>query len=59
MSLARTGHSTVQSLQKKNVIESQDVFNEDVDVTLQNVEIVARWRDVKKKVFYVMAKTNR
>ncbi len=59
MSLARTAHSTVQSMQKKNMIESQDIFNEDVDVELQNVEIAARWRDVKKKVFYVLAKTKR
>ena len=54
-----TSHSTVQSMQKKNTIESQDVFNVDVDVELQNVEIVARWRDVKKKVFYVLAKVKR
>ncbi len=59
MSLARTARSTVQSLQKKSVTESQDLFNEDVDVTLQNVEIIARWRDVKKKVFYVLARTQR
>ncbi len=59
MSLARTAHSTVQSLQKKNVNESQDVFNEDVDVALHNVEIMARWRDTKKKVFYVMARVKR
>ncbi len=59
MSLARTAHSNVRSMQKKNMIESQDVFNEDVDVELQNIEIAARWHDVKKKVFYVLAKTKR
>ncbi len=59
MSLARTARSTVKSMQKKNMIESQDVFNEDVDVELQNIEIAARWHDVKKKVFYVLAKTKR
>ena len=59
MALARTVRSTVQSMQKKNVIESQDVFNEDIDVELQHVEFVARWRDVKKKVFYVLAKVRR
>ena len=59
MSLARTSHSTVMSLQKKNAVESQDIFNEDVDVQLKNVQIIARWRDVKKKVFYVLAKTKR
>jgi hypothetical protein len=56
MALARTAHSTVQSMQKKNSVESQDVFNEDVDVTLQNIEIAARWRDVKKKIFYVLGR---
>jgi len=59
MSLARTAHSTVQSMQKKNSVESQDVFNEDVDVTLQNIEIAARWRDVKKKIFYVLGRVQR
>ncbi len=59
MALARTARSTVQSMQKKNVAESQDVFNEDVDVELRNIEITARWRDVKKKVFYVLAKVQR
>lgn len=56
MALARSIQSKVISMQKSNAIESQDVFNEDLDVELQNVEIAARWRDVKKKVFYVLAK---
>jgi hypothetical protein len=59
MSLARTTHSTVVSLQKKNAIESQDIFNEDVDVELHNVEIKERWRDLKNKVFYVLARTKK
>ena len=59
MSLARTVRSTVQSLQKKDVIESQDVFNEDIDVNLQDIDIVARWRDVKKKIFFVLARVKR
>jgi hypothetical protein len=56
MSLARTSRSTVVSLQKKSAVESQDLFNEEVDVQLQRVEIVARWRDLNKKVFYVLAR---
>lgn len=56
MSLARTKHSKVISIQKKTSIETQDLFNEDIDVELQNIEIVARWRDMKKKVFYVLAR---
>ncbi|MFZ4619620.1 MAG: LPP20 family lipoprotein [Bacteroidota bacterium] len=57
MSLARSTRSSLVSMQKKNAIESQDLFNEDVDVDLQNIQIVARWRDVKNKVFYVLART--
>ncbi|MFA6456976.1 MAG: LPP20 family lipoprotein [Bacteroidota bacterium] len=57
MSLARTTHSKVVSLQKKSAIESQDLFNEDVDVQLKNVEIIARWKDLQKKIFYVLART--
>lgn len=59
MSLARSTRSTVISMQKKTTNESQDVFNEDIDVELNNVEIVARWRDMKKKVFYVLGKIKR
>ncbi|MFA6440319.1 MAG: LPP20 family lipoprotein, partial [Bacteriovoracaceae bacterium] len=59
MALVRTSHSTVVSLQKKSIVESQDLFNEDVDVLLKNVEIVSRWRDIQKKVFYVLARTKR
>ncbi len=59
MSLARTTRSTVISMQKKTTNESQDVFNEDIDVELHNVEIVARWRDIEKKIFYVLGKVKR
>lgn len=58
MALARSTRSSLVSMQKRNSIESQDLFNEDVDVDLQNVRIVARWRDVKNKVFYVLARTS-
>jgi hypothetical protein len=59
MSLARSTRSTVVSLQKKNAVESHDLFNEDVDVQLKNVEITARWRDVQQKVFYVLARSKK
>lgn len=59
MGLARSIRSKVVSMQKKNQIEGQDVFNEDLDVELKNVQIAARWRDVKNKVFYVLAKVKR
>lgn len=59
MALARATRSTVASLQKKNALESQDLFNEDIDVRLRGVEVIARWRDVRKKVFYVLARAPR
>lgn len=59
MSLARSNRTTVVSIQKKSAFESQEVFNEELDVPLQHVEIVARWRDIKKKIFYVLARTQR
>ena len=59
MSLARTSHSSVVSMQKKSAVESQDLFNEDINVELRNIEIVARWRDINKKIFYVLARTKK
>ncbi len=59
MSLARTRLSSVISLQKSTQIESQELFNEELDVELSQVEITARWRDMKKKVFYVLARIKR
>lgn len=58
MSLARSTRSKLVSMQKRNAIEAQELFNEDVDVDLENIQIVARWRDVKNKVFYVLARTS-
>jgi hypothetical protein len=54
MALARSLHVTMQSLQKSTVIETQDIRNEEINVTLLNVEVVERWKDEKKKVYYVL-----
>lgn len=59
MALARATRSTVASLQRTNAMESHDLFNEDLDVQLRRVEVIARWRDVKNKVFYVLARAPR
>ncbi len=56
MALARSIQVKMQSLQKQDAAESQDIRNEEVNVNLQNVEIVARWKDMKKKIFYVLAR---
>ena len=56
MALARSTQVKMQSLQKQNTTEGQDIRNEEIDVYLRNVEIVARWKDVKKKIYYVLAR---
>lgn len=54
MALARSLHVTTQSLQKSTVIETQDIRNEEINVTLSNLEVIERWKDSKKKVYYVL-----
>ncbi|MFA6468601.1 MAG: LPP20 family lipoprotein [Bacteroidota bacterium] len=59
LALARTTHTKVVSVQKKSAVESQDLFNEEVDVQLKSVEISERWRDAQKKIFYILARTKK
>ncbi|MEW5799589.1 MAG: LPP20 family lipoprotein [Bacteroidota bacterium] len=56
MSLARSMHVKMQSMQKRDAIEAQDIRNEEINVTLMNVEILERWKDTKKKAFYTLAR---
>ena len=56
MALARSTKVKMQSLQKLDAKEGQDIRNEEIDVYLHNVEIIARWKDVKKKIYYVLAR---
>lgn len=56
MALARSVRTSVKSMQKRDALEAQDVQDEQIDVTLRNITIVARWKDVKKKVYYVLAR---
>lgn len=53
--LARAVHVTVKGLQKVSG-EGQEVRHEELSVTLRNIEVVARWRDTQKKIFYVLAR---
>lgn len=46
----------MESLQKKDAIEAQDIRNEEVNVTLRNIEVVERWKDAKKKAFYTLVR---
>lgn len=56
MSLARSMHVKMQSMQKKDAIEAQDIRNEEINVTLVNIEILERWKDAKKKAYYTLAR---
>ncbi len=54
--LARQVFIKIQSLQKKSTRESQQITNEEVSVTLRNVQVMARWKNVKNNVYYVLIK---
>lgn len=59
MSAARSKRIAVKAMEKQSSIEHQDIRNEDINVVLRDVEIVARWRDVKAKIFYVLARAKK
>lgn len=52
--LASNVNSKVKSLEKKTEFEYQEIKNEDISVMLTNCEIIGRWKDTKKSVFYVL-----
>jgi len=54
--LARSIKVTVQSLQKSNHASGQDIRNEEVSAELVNVEVVHRWRDVSRGLYYVLVR---
>lgn len=53
LNLARSVYVDIKALQKMGA-QVQEVRNEEVAVVLQNIQVVSRWRDVEKKVFYVL-----
>ncbi len=54
MSLARQLFVSLKTLQKSDMKEGQDIRDEELSVTLANVHIAARWRDIQKKIYYVL-----
>jgi hypothetical protein len=56
MALARSIQITMKSMQKMDEKEAQDIRDEELNVYLQNVEVVARWKDFKKKIYYVLTR---
>ena len=52
--MARNVIIDVQAIQKIDDREGQEIRNEDVRVTMINLETVARWRDLRDDLFYVL-----
>lgn len=55
--LARSISMKVKAMQKLTAREGQEVKHEEMSVTLEHIEVVSRWRDVEKKIFYVLMRT--
>lgn len=53
LNLARTVNVKVKELQKVGIV-AQEIENEELSVVLRDVQVVARWRDVRGKIFYVL-----
>lgn len=56
--LARNVSLEIKSLQKV-AVGGQDIRHEELDVTLRDMEVVARWRDVARKIMYVLLRTTK
>jgi len=51
--LARSIYIEIKSLQKKSQ-QFQEITDEKLEMDLYNIQVVARWRDVIEKIFYVL-----
>ncbi len=54
LALARQVGTQVVGRQKLDEKEGQDLRHNDFAAELRNIRVVARWRDLKKKIFYVL-----
>lgn len=54
LNLARNVYTNIKALQKVSGREGQEIRNEEMAVTLKQQQIVARWRDPRQKIFYVL-----
>ena len=52
--LARSMRVNLESLQKFEHSSGQDVRNEEVSAVLHDVEVVHRWRDISRGLYYVL-----
>ncbi len=54
LDLARQQKISLKSVQKHDVNEQHDLRNEDVNAQLTDVKVISRYRDLKRKIFYVL-----
>jgi len=54
--LARQGNLTIKQLQKKNDREGQAITSEETSTVLHNIKFIARWVDIKRNIFFVLAR---
>ena len=54
--IARSLLIEIKALEKSTAREGQQIRGEEVAVTLRNLQVVARWRDVGKQIFYVLVR---
>lgn len=59
INLAKSIKLKIQSLQKKNTLEYQDIKTEDTDVILKNIEVVQRWYDPEGQLIHVLVRTKK
>ena len=54
--LARSIKVSMEALQKMNGGAGQEIKNEQITVTLRNVQVVRRWRDIRRGLCYVLVR---
>ena len=55
--LARSMKVTLETMQKVGDGSGQEIRNEEVSEALHDIEVVYRWRDVKRGLYYVLMRT--
>ncbi len=54
--LARSVRLSLESLQKSTGLSGQEIRNEEIAVALRNVQVVRRWADTRRGLFYVLVR---
>ncbi len=54
LGLARQVGTRVEALMKLDTSEGHDIRHDEFEAELADIRVVARWRDVRKKIFYVL-----